>query len=302
MHLKEVKNMIQGSIAALVTPFTQEGEVDYKTLVELIEWHVESGTDGIVLSGITGEAPTLSQQEKIRLFKEGVLAAKGRIPIIAGTGSFDTRETVHLTQEAKKAGVDAALIIQPYFNRPTPEGCFQHYQAISDVGLPMIPYHHPGRTGVKIPVQTLARIAELPSVVAVKESTGDLDYAIELMHQISTPVYTGDDSLVLPMMGAGAVGVISVVANIIPREWKIMTTLLLADQFDEGREFFRRYYRVIKAMFLETNPQCVKYALSVMGKCSSAMRLPMIEPQEAVKQQIVAALSAENIELLALKE
>ena len=279
-------------MVALATPFTENGEVDYKALCELIEWHIESSTDGIVLCGTTGEAPTLSHHEKICIFKEAVLAAKGRIPLIAGTGSYDTWHSVQMTEEAKKAGVDAALIILPYYNRPTPEGCFQHFQELSKIALPMIVYHNPIRTGIKLPVKSMARIAELPHIVAIKEATGDLDYAIELMQQVSIPVLCGDDTLILPLMAAGTVGCISIVANIIPREWKILTTLLLADQFDEGREFFRRYYPLIKAMVLETNPQCVKYALSALGKCHAKMRLPLIEPQEAVKQQIVAALAA----------
>ena len=286
--------MIQGSIVALVTPFTREGEVDYTTLLELIEWHIASSTDGIVLCGTTGEAPTLSHHEKICIFKQAVSVAKGKIPLIAGTGTYDTRDSVQMTKEAKEIGIDAALVIQPYYNRPTPEGCFQHFQEISKVGLPIIVYHNPIRTGMKIPINVMARIAELPCVIAIKETTGDLNYAIELMQQISTPIFAGDDVLTIPLMAVGAVGIISMVANIIPCEWKKLTTLLLARQFDEGREFFRRYYPLLKAMTLETNPQCLKYALSVMEKCDVKMRLPLIEPQDVVKQQIVAALEGVN--------
>ena len=282
--------MFKGSIVALATPFTQDNEVDYNKLHELIEWHMDSSTDAIVLCGITGEAPTLSFEEQIKIFKEGVLAAKGRIPLIAGTGSYDTNYAIRLTEGAKKTGVDGALIILPYYNRPTPEGCFQHFQELSKIGLPMIVYHHPGRIGYKLPAIALARIASLPHVVAIKEASGDLDYTLELMQQIETPVLSGDDSLTLPMMASGAVGVISIIANIIPREWKILTTLLLSDQLDEGREFFRRYYPLVKTMVLETNPQCVKYALGAMGKCSSKLRLPLVEPQESTKQQIITEL------------
>lgn len=283
--------MFKGSIAALATPFTEQNEVDFRKLHELIEWHIDSSTDAIVLCGITGEAPTLSPEEHAKIFQEGVLAAKGRIPLIAGTGSNDSRIAMQLTQSAKRAGVDAALVILPYYNRPTPEGCYQHLQELSKINLPLIVYHHPGRIGYRLPVKELARIAKLPNIVAMKESSGDLDYTLELMQLIDTPIFAGDDSLVLPMMASGAVGVISIVANIIPRQWKILTTLLLADQIDEGREFFRRYYSLVKSMTLETNPQCVKYALGAMGKCSSRMRLPMIEPQEMTQQQILSELA-----------
>ena len=294
--------MFKGSIVALATPFTEQNEVDYKVLHELIEWHMESGTDAIVLCGTTGESPTLSHEERVKIFKEAVIAAKARIPLIAGTGSYDTRHALQLTQEAKKAGVDGALVVLPYYNRPTPEGCYQHFQVLSEVGLPMIVYQHPGRTGIKLPVKALARITALPNVVGIKDGTADLDYALEMMQQIDIPVLSGDDTLGLPMMASGAVGIISIVANIIPREWKIFTTLMLADQLDEAREYFRRYYPLVKSMVLETNPQCVKYALGVMGKCSAKMRLPLIEPQDAVKQQIMSELEKANLLLHSLEK
>lgn len=287
--------MFKGSIVALVTPFTSTNEVDYRTLGELIEWHIESATDAIVLCGTTGESPTLSFEEQVRIFQEAVLAAKGRIPLIAGTGSNNTQHAYLLTQEAKKAGVDAALVILPYYNRPTAEGCFQHFQELSKIGLPLIVYHHPGRTGIKLPVKAMARLTTLANVVAIKEASGDLDYLMELIQEIKVPILSGDDSLVLPMVAAGALGVISIVANLIPREWKILTTLLLADQLDEAREFFYRYYPLTKSMVLEVNPQCVKYALSAMGKCSSSLRLPLVEPQESVKRQILQELIKTNL-------
>lgn len=283
--------MLKGSLVALATPFNEEGNIDFNALSELIEWHIESGTDGIVLCGTTGEAPTLSDEEMGELFREAVLIAKGRIPLIAGTGSYDTRKAVRRTEEAAKAGVDGALVVVPYYNRPTQEGCILHFEEVSKVGLPIIVYHHPGRTGIKLSVKTLARISELPCIAAIKDSTGDLDHAVELMQTITKPVLTGDDPLVVPMMAAGAVGVLSIVANIIPREWKILTTLLLAEQIGEARDFFRRYYPLVKALNLETNPQPLKFALGAMGKCSPAMRLPLIQPQEAVREQILKELS-----------
>lgn len=282
--------MFRGTIVALATPFTEQNEVDYQSLHKMIEWHIESGTDAIVLCGSTGEAPTLSEDEQLKIFKEGVISSKGRIPIIAGTGTYDTHHSVLLTEAAKKAGVDGSLVIVPYYSRPTPEGCFQHFQALSNVGLPLIVYHHPGRSGIKLPLKALLQIAELPNIVAIKDSTADLDYAIELIRSTKIPVMTGDDTLTLPIMAIGGTGVISVVANLIPREWKELTSLLSDGQWNEAKSLFDRFYPLVQSMFLETNPQCVKYALGVLGKCSHKIRLPLIEPQEATKRQIIAEL------------
>lgn len=283
--------MFKGTIVALVTPFTEQDQVDFPALCKLIEWHIDSGTDAIVLCGTTGEAPTLSDAELIAIFKTGVLTSQGRIPIIAGTGTYNTHHCFELTRAAKEAGVDAALIVVPYYSRPTPEGCFQHFQAISKVGLPIIIYHHPGRIGIKLPVKALLRIAELPFVAAIKDSTADLDYTIELMQQTSLPVLTGDDTLVLPTMAVGGVGVVSVVANLIPQEWKQLTSLLLNDQNKEARDLFRHFFPLAKSMFLETNPQCVKFALGALGQCSSRLRLPLVEPQESTQRQIIEELT-----------
>lgn len=283
--------MFKGTIVALATPFTEQDQVDFRALCELIEWHIDSGTDAILLCGTTGEAPTLSDTEQIAIFKEGVLASKGRIPIIAGTGTYNTNQCIAITYAAKKAGVDGALVVVPYYNRPTPEGCFQHFQAISKIGLPMIIYHHPGRIGIKLPVKALSRIAEIPNVVAIKDSTADLDYMIELIQQTSLPILTGDDTLLLPAMAVGGVGVFSVVANLIPQEWKQLTSLLLNDKNKEARDLFRQFFPLAKSMFLETNPQCVKFALGMLGKCSSKMRLPLIEPQESTQRQIINELT-----------
>lgn len=282
--------MFKGSIVALITPFTESGEVDYSALQSLVQWHIESGTDALVLCGTTGEAPTLTTAEMVSIFKQGVLAAQGRIPIIAGTGCNETRRAVELTALAKAASVNAALVVVPYYNRPTPQGCLQHYKEVSKVGLPIIVYNHPGRVGIKLPLQTLLDIASLPNVVGIKDATGDLDHTIDLLHKTKTPIFSGDDSLIVPMMASGAIGDISIVANIIPREWKILASLLLKDQIDESRELYRRYYSLVKSMVLETNPQCVKYALSLMGKCSAKMRLPLIEPSEETKKQILDAM------------
>lgn len=294
--------MFKGTIVALATPFDERGEVDWEKLVELIEWQIHSSIDGIVLCGTTGEAPTLSEEEQVKIFQIGVLTAKGRVPIIAGTGSYCTRSTLELTKRAKEAGVDGALVVLPYYNRPTAEGCLEHFKEISKAELPLIVYQHPGRTGVKLSVQALARIAELPLVVGIKEASCDLDYAVDLMQLTEKAIFSGDDTLTLALMAVGAVGVISIVANLIPREWKLLTTLLLLDQYEEGRELFYRYYPLAKAMVLETNPQCVKFALQAMGKCSHRLRLPLVEPQKATQEKILAALEkVQNYHLMSAR-
>jgi len=283
--------MFKGSIPALVTPFTQEGNVDFAAFDALMHWHMETKADAIVLCGITGESPTLTPEEQNALITRGVRLAKGAIPIIAGTGCASTHLTVQLTENAKNAGADACLVIVPYCNRPTPEGCLQHYDAVSKVGLPVIVYHHPSRTNVKLPLCSLAEILSLPNVVGVKEGSADLAYTMELAKLTNVPLLCGDDILTLAMMGLGAQGVISIVANVIPEEWKTLCALLLKGDFVAGRSLFTRYQSLIEAMIFETNPQCVKYALSLLNKCSSALRLPMVEPREDTKRKIEHAVS-----------
>lgn len=283
--------MFRGSIAALPTPFTENDHVDEEAIAKLIDWHIEEGTDGIVLCGTTGEAPCLSHEEQIRVIQLGVACAKGRIPIVAGTGSYNTRHTIKMTEEAQVVGADGCLVIFPYYNRPTPEGCFLHFQELNKVGLPIIAYNHPGRTGIKPPVKTLAAIAELDSVVCIKDGSGDLDYILDFMQVSNLPLLSSDDSLAVPILAGGGSGVISIVANVIPRLWKQCLDLLLQGKIAQGRALYRQLYPIVKAMVIETNPQCVKYALSLMGKCRSAMRLPLIEPQPSAKEKIAEALS-----------
>ncbi len=282
--------MFRGSCVALATPFNADQSINLDRVRELVEWHIASGSQAIVLCGSTGEAPTLSDEEMLAIFSTGVDAARGRIPIIAGTGGYDTRHVVSLTEKAKELGVDGALVVEPYYVRPHPEGCFLHFQKICAVGLPIIYYHNPWRTGIKLPVSELARICTIPNLVAVKDCSGSLDYAIELMSQIAVPVFGGDDTLALPMLAAGAVGIISVIANVIPEEWQQFNALMLAGDLIAGRSLFYKLYPLIKAMTLETNPQCIKYALSLLGKSTSTMRLPLIEPQEPARARIAQAL------------
>lgn len=276
--------MFSGSIVSLVTPFTDTGEVDFEALKELIAWHVDSGSDAIVCCGTTGEAPTLSSQEQLEIFKVAVDVVHKKIPVIAGTGTYNTLETVKKTEAAKALGVDGCLIVIPYYNRPTPEGCFAHYKATSKVGLPIIVYHHPGRTGVELSAQVLADICTLPHIVAVKETSGKLEIAKELKLLSNTTIFSGDDIIGLEMLELGAKGVISIVANLIPSEWKEIV-------HKKDRVLYNKFSALAHAMVLETNPQCVKYALSVMGKCRPHLRLPLVEPRLETKKKIIRLLS-----------
>jgi 4-hydroxy-tetrahydrodipicolinate synthase len=280
---------MKGAITALATPFDGEGAVDFSALERLIAWQIEEGIDGIVLCGTTGESPNLSDEEMLEIFRAGVRVSRGRTPIFAGTGSYNTRHAVHLTEKAKEIGVDGCLVVIPYYNRPTPQGCYAHYREIDQVGLPMIVYHHPGRCGIRLSVSTLREISQLPFVAGIKEASGDLDFTIEVIRSSEKPVFASDDSLALAVMAHGGAGVISIVANVIPGEWKEFASLMQTGRFKEAKEVYDRVYPLLKALVLETNPQCVKYALSVMGKCSSRMRLPLIEPREETKRQIDAA-------------
>jgi len=283
--------MFKGSIVAIVTPFTQGGEVDYAAFKELVDWHVVEGTDAIVCCGTTGEAPTLSSEEQIQIFKTALDVSKKRVPIIAGTGTYDTRKTVERTQKAKELGVEGCLVVVPYYSRPTPEGCIAHYTEVDKVGLPMIVYHHPGRTGVRLSAEALAEIAKLPSVVALKEASGGLELIQEIKQISDIAIFSGDDTLTFEMMKLGAVGGISIVANVIPKAWKEIVESFLQGNHERAKELNTLYAPLVEAMVLETNPQCVKYAVSLLGKCKPYLRLPLLEPRKANKLAILQALT-----------
>jgi 4-hydroxy-tetrahydrodipicolinate synthase len=282
--------VFSGSIVSLVTPFTEAGVVDYAAIERLVEEHVQQGTDGIVCCGTTGESPTLSAEEKQEIFRTVIRAAKGRIPIIAGTGTNSTTSSVRATEEAMESGASGALVVVPYYNRPTPEGCIAHFRAVASVGLPVIVYHHPGRTGLHLSAPVLAEICALPGVVALKEASGSIPFAAEVRSLTPTTLLSGDDPLTAAIIELGGSGVISVVANVIPGAWKKFVTLLRAGKKQEAGEVYTQYKRLCEAMVLETNPQCVKYALSLMGKCHPDMRLPLVTPRKETRERIGSAL------------
>jgi 4-hydroxy-tetrahydrodipicolinate synthase len=244
----------------------------------LIEFHLQNGTHGIVPCGTTGESATLSHQEHDQVIRAVIKTVNRRIPVIAGTGSNSTDEAVRLTREAEKSGADGALMISPYYNRPTQEGIYQHYRKVaSAVGIPIIVYNIPGRTGSKIEPETLARMAEVDNIAGVKEATGSVDQAIDVIRLCGDrlAVYSGEDSLIFSLMALGGKGVISTVANIAPRETVELTTACLLGNWEKGRELQLQLIPLIRALFIETNPIPVKTALSLMGKCSGDLRLPL---------------------------
>ncbi len=269
--------MFTGSLVALVTPF-KNGEVDYKKLKELVEFHITNGTSGIVPCGTTGESATLSFEEHERVVGEVVSAAAGRIKVLAGTGSNNTSEALHLTRHAKKAGADGALLITPYYNKPTPEGLYRHYKLIAEeVDIPIVMYNVPSRTGISMLPETVARLAGMKNIVGIKEASGNIDQTTQILQSCNITVLSGDDSLTLPIMSVGGKGVISVVANIVPADTAALTKHCLAGDYAAARTLHYKLFPLCKGMFIETNPIPVKTAMKLLGRLNGEMRLPLCE-------------------------
>jgi 4-hydroxy-tetrahydrodipicolinate synthase len=285
--------MFQGSLVALVTPF-KDGRVDHAALARLVEWHIREGTEGLVPVGTTGESPTVDVEEHEKIIETVVKAARGRVPVIAGAGANSTAEAVHLTTFAKKVGANATLQVCPYYNKPTQEGLYQHFAAIAKaVDLPMVLYNIPGRTGVSLAPATVARLAGLKQVVAIKEATGSMDQTSEILSLCDLTVLSGDDSLTLPLMALGARGVISVVANVVPRDVKRLTDAMLAGDLRAAQAAHRRLYPLSRAMFVETNPIPVKTAMKLMGLLESdEKRLPLVDLAPPSLEALKAAMKA----------
>lgn len=284
--------MFSGAMVAIITPFS-DGQVDYETLTELIEFHLESGTDGIVPTGTTGESPTLSHEEHKKVIEHVVKTVDGQIPVIAGTGSNSTAEAIELTDFAKKIGADASLQVCPYYNKPTQEGFYQHFKAIAEeVDIPLILYNIPGRCGgTGLSPETVARLSKIENIVGIKEATGSLDQASEIAMQCDIAILSGDDSLTLPLASIGAKGVISVVANIVPADVKAMTDLILEGDFVQARKWHKKLFTLSKSMLgLATNPIPIKAAMAMLNMSSDEMRLPMTALEEAKKNSLRQAL------------
>ena len=288
-----MRPMFQGSIVALVTPFN-DGKVDEAKLRELVEMHVAQGTDGIVPCGTTGESPTLSHDEHRRVVEIVIEAARGRLHVIAGTGSNATSEAIDLTRHAKKAGATGALVVNPYYNKPTQEGLYRHFRAVADaVDIPILVYNIAGRTAVNVETDTLARLVkDCPNIVGVKEASGSLDQMTQVVLACGPDfsVLSGDDNITLPLMSVGGRGVISVVANIVPRETAEMTHAALAGDWKLARDLHLKLFPLSRAMFLETNPIPVKEAMGMMGMLKPEFRLPMCAMGAANRERLKAIL------------
>lgn len=267
--------MFRGSIVALVTPF-KKGRVDEAKMGELVEFHIEKGTEGIVPCGCTGEAATLSHEEQKRTIKVVVEKVNKRVPVIAGTGSNSTEEALALTRYAREAGADGALLITPYYNKPTPQGQYLHYQKIaSRVDIPLVLYNVPSRTGISMLPETVARLSGIDNIVAIKEASGSLDQVSQILNLCDITVLSGDDSLTLPMLSVGGKGVISVVANIVPQDTVSLIKSYEKKELAKAREIHNRLLPLCKAMFIETNPLPVKTAMGMMGMFEPEWRLPL---------------------------
>lgn len=271
----------EGSMAALITPF-RNGKPDEKVFRKLIDFQIKNGTDAIVPCGTTGESATLTHEEHRRLMSIAVEQAGGRVPVICGTGSNATQEGLGLIQHAKKINADGVLVVNPYYNKPTQEGLYRHYEYLaSRVDIPFILYNIPGRTGINMAPETVARLRkEFANVVAIKEASGNLDQVSRIISLCDITVLSGDDSLTLPMMVLGGRGVISAAANVIPKEMSELAHAALSGDYDRAQRIHHKIFELLKVLFVETNPIPVKTALAMMGLVREEFRLPLCEMSE----------------------
>jgi len=281
--------MFQGSMVAIVTPF-KGGKVDVKSLEKLIDWHIKEGTDAIIPCGTTGEASTLDYEEHYKVIEITVKAVSGRVPVIAGTGANSTDEAIEITQRAKKLGADGALLVTPYYNKPTQEGLYLHYKKIAESvkGFPLVLYNVPGRTAVNMLPSTVARLSEIKNIVGLKEATGDMKQASEIIRLIGDRIniYSGDDFTTLALYALGGKGSISVTANITPRDSASMWDAWVEGDIGKARRLHYKMEPLNSAMFLETNPIPVKTALAMMGKIKEEFRLPLCPMSQANKEKL----------------
>ncbi len=283
--------MFEGSIVAIVTPF-EDGKIDERRLSELIEFHISEGTSAILPCGCTGEAATLTHKEQEYMIKLVIGIVNKRVPVIAGTGSNSTEEALALTKSAKEAGADGALLITPYYNKPTPRGQYLHYEKIAKaVDIPVILYNVPSRTGISILPRTIAELSKIDNIVGIKEASGSLDQVSAIIDLCDITVLSGDDALTLPMMVLGAKGVISVAANIVPKRMAMMVKNFMAGNLEESRKIHFSLFPLFKALFYETNPIPVKTALGMMGRITPELRLPLCEIENENRERLRKVLT-----------
>ena len=291
-----------GCGTALVTPFARDGAVDEAAARRLAKRQIDAGIHFLVPCGTTGESPTLSDDERFRVVALTVEEAAGRVPVLAGAGGYDTREVIRTAQQMKRLGATGILSVTPYYNKPTQEGLFQHYSAIAgEVGLPIIVYNVPGRTGCNVEVATLVRLSQVPFIAGVKEASGNVSQMCEVCRAVPDDfiVLSGDDALTLPLMAVGGHGLISVIANEAPAEIARMVELAEANDFAAARALHRQLMPLMSANFVEANPIPVKAAMAAMGLLEEVYRLPMVPPSDASRRRIIEALAASRVHELA---
>ena len=297
-----MRRLWTGCGTALVTPFTRDGAVDDAGVRRLARRQIDAGMHFLVPCGTTGESPTLSEEERLRVVALVVEEAGGRVPVLAGAGGYDTREVIQTAQKMKRLGAAGILSVTPYYNKPTQEGLFQHYSAIAgEVGLPIIVYNVPGRTGCNVEVATLTRLSQVPHIAGVKEASGNVSQMCEICRAVPDDfvVLSGDDALTLPLMAIGGHGIISVIGNQAPREMSRMVELAESGDFAGARAIHRQLMPLMSANFVESNPIPVKAAMAAMGLLEETYRLPMVPPSEASRRRILDALAAARIGELA---
>ncbi|AOR23983.1 4-hydroxy-tetrahydrodipicolinate synthase [Clostridium taeniosporum] len=290
-------SVFEGSGVAIVTPFNDKG-VDYNKLKDLLEWHVKEGTDSIVICGTTGEATTMTEKEKKTVIKFTVDTINKRIPVIAGTGSNNTLSAIEMSKYAESVGVDAILVITPYYNKTSQKGLFKHFKAVNDsVNIPIILYNVPGRTGVNITPKTLVKISELRNVVAIKEASGNISQIVEMkaLCKDKIDIYSGNDDQIVPIMSLGGKGVISVLANIIPKEVHELTKKCLEGNFNEALDIQLNRLKLTNALFMETNPIPVKTAMNLIGFKVGFLRLPLCEMEDTNLETLKAILKENKL-------
>ena len=287
--------MLQGSLVALITPMNQDGSIHYEQLRDLIDWHIESGTDGIVAVGTTGESATLSVEEHLSVIEETVKHVNKRVPVIAGTGANNTLEAIALSRAAEKAGADYTLSVVPYYNKPSQEGIYQHFKTIAEAtSIPMIIYNVPSRTVVSMTNDTILRLSEISNIVGVKEASGNIGSNIELINRVPEgfAVLSGDDHTALPFMLCGGHGVVTVAANAAPKLFADMCRAALQGDIALARELNNRLIPIYDTMFCEPSPAAPKWAVSALGKCEPHVRLPLVPLTENGQAKVRAALKA----------
>ena len=285
--------MLKGSLVALITPMNQDGSINYEQLRDLIDWHIENGTDGIVAVGTTGESATLPVEEHLAVIEATVKHVNKRIPVIAGTGANNTVEAIALSQAAEQAGADCTLSVVPYYNKPSQEGIYQHFKAIAEAtSIPMVIYNVPGRTVVSMSNDTILRLAEIPNIVGVKEASGKIGSNIELINSVPEgfAVLSGDDPTGLPFMLCGGHGVVTVAANVAPKLFADMCRAALEGDIATARRLNEQLIPIYNTMFCEPSPAAPKWGLSLLGKCEPHVRLPLVALTEAGQAKVRAAL------------